>query len=229
MKYGWVDNSLQIIILFLYLHLHLNMLSMADKFQNKYRIPSARWQAWDYSNEGLYFITINAAHHACLFGTIVDKELYLSAYGQIVAEEWTKSFEIRQELFCDAFVIMPNHIHAILRIENPVEPHGRAAECNNTNNIPRIETHGRASVRDDAHTGNNGIAFRESKSISSFVAGFKSAATSRINQLRNTKGQPVWQERFYDHVIRDYEECRRIGAYIDSNIVNWNEDRYYGQ
>ena len=102
--------------------------TMSSKFQNKYRIPSARWQSWDYSSEGLYFITINVVHHECLFGSIIDKEMYLSAYGQIAAEEWEKSFEIRTELFCDTFVIMPNHIHAILRIEYPVEPHGRAAD-----------------------------------------------------------------------------------------------------
>lgn len=60
---------------------------MNGKFQNKYRIPSARWQSWDYSSESLYFITINTAHHACLFGTIVDKEMYLSEFGQIAAEE----------------------------------------------------------------------------------------------------------------------------------------------
>jgi putative transposase len=186
---------------------------MAAKFQNKYRIPSARWQSWDYSSAGLYFITINAVNHECLFGAITNKELYLSEFGQIVAEEWNKSFEIRSELFCDSFVIMPNHIHAILRIENS------AAVI--------VETHSRASLRDDAHTENNGIAYRKPKSISSFVAGFKSAATARINTLRQTKGQPVWQERFHDRVIRDYEECRRIGAYIDLNIANWKEDMYY--
>ena len=193
-------------------------------------------------------------HHKCLFGSIVDKEMYLSAYGQIVAEEWNKSFEIRQELFCDAFVIMPNHIHAILRIEYPtviVEPHGRAAlrdadvnidtdgrasDDNNGNSYS--ETHGRASDDDNSYyethsraslPGVNGVAFREPQSISSFVAGFKSAVTVRINTLRQTKGQPVWQTRFHDHVIRDYEECRRIGAYIDMNIANWNDDRYYVQ
>jgi len=64
---------------------------MADKFQNKYRIPSARWQAWDYSSEGLYFITINTVHHCCLFGRIVNKEMHLSEYGRIVADEWDKS------------------------------------------------------------------------------------------------------------------------------------------
>jgi len=50
-----------------------------------------------------------------------------------------------------------------------------------------------------------------------------------VNTLRQTKGQAVWQTRFHDHVIRDYEECRRIAAYIDMNIANWNEDRYYVQ
>lgn len=209
--------------IFLHLRLYFNPLSMVSKFQNKYRIPSARWQSWDYSSEGLYFITINVAHHAFLFGTIANKEMYLSEYGQIVAEEWTKSFEIREELFCDSFVIMPNHIHAILRIEYPVETHGRASDDVN-NDVYHIETHSRASVPGDR---GNGVAFREPKSISSFVAGFKSAVTKRINTIRQTKGKPIWQERFHDHVIRDYEECRRIGAYIDSNIANWHEDRYY--
>jgi putative transposase len=224
---------------------------MPGKFQNKYRIPSARWQEWDYSSEGLYFITINVVNHECLFGTISDKEMYLSEFGQIAADEWNKSFEIRKELFCDTYVIMPNHIHAILRIENHVETHGSASENANTNantNPYIVETHGRASENCNAsdctsdivqpiethssaslrsRRNGNGIAFREPKSISSFVGGFKSAVTTRINTLQQTKGKPVWQERFHDHVIRDYEEFRRIGAYIDSNIENWKEDRYY--
>ncbi len=223
---------------------------MSEKFQNKYRIPSARWQSWDYSSEGLYFITINAAHHVCLFGSITDKEMHLSVYGQIVEQEWNKSFEIRTELFCDTFVIMPNHIHAILRIEYPVEPHRRAADDavnnfivephrraaennNNTidthrraaeNNNNTIDTHRRANLRCGGD--GNGVAYREPQSISSFVAGFKSVVTARVNTLRQSKGRKVWQERFHDHVIRDAEECRRIGAYIDSNIINWKEDRY---
>ncbi len=52
------------------------------------------------------------------FGDIRDKEMILSELGIIVEQEWNKSFKIRAELFCDAFIIMPNHIHAILRIEN---------------------------------------------------------------------------------------------------------------
>jgi putative transposase len=145
--------------MFLYLRYALTHDTMSAKFQNKYRIPTARWQSWDYSSEGLYFITINAVHHECLFGNIVNKEMHLSAYGQIVAEEWNKSFEIRTGLFCDAFVIMPNYIHAILRIEYPVEPHDCASLPGDDNN--------RVSIR-GARDG-YGVAFREPKSISSFV------------------------------------------------------------
>ena len=83
---------------------------MADKYLNKYRIKSARWQNWDYSAEGLYFVTVNTAQRNCLLGSITNNEMTLSEYGKIVATEWNKSFEIRKELFCDAFVIMPNHL-----------------------------------------------------------------------------------------------------------------------
>ena len=174
--------------------------------------------------------------------------MYLSAYGQIVAEEWNISFEIRTGLFCDVFVIMPNHIHTILRIEYPVETHSCASDDHVANNFDvethscaflsdnnTTETHGGASLRDDDNNRASirgardgyGVAFREPKSISSFVGGFKSVVTARIKTLRQTKGQKVWQYRFHDHVIRDYEACRRIGAYIDSNIANWKDDMYY--
>ena len=117
----------------------------------------------------------------------------------------------------------------ILCIEKPaaiVQTHGRVSvrdsiAAENTNDAGTIEPHIRSTVP------SNGVAIRESKSISSFVAGFKTSFTARINTLRQTKDTPVWQERFHDYVIRNYEECRRIGAYIDSNIANWNNDRYY--
>ena len=88
-----------------------------SKYLNKYRNESFRAQWWDYSNEGSYFITICTANRELILGDIYNKEMHLSPIGEIVFEEWNKSFEIRAELFCDIFVIMPNHIHAILRIE----------------------------------------------------------------------------------------------------------------
>lgn len=164
-----------------------------QKFRGKYRIPSARLPGWDYSAPGAYFITICTAGRAHLFGTVRDGRVILSPLGQIVREEWEKSFAIRRELACDAFVIMPNHIHAIVRV------------------IPE----------------KNSVAYRPPRSISSFVAGFKSAATKRINQYRGTPGEPVWQARFHDHIIRNPREYERIAAYIAANPLKWDEDRYF--
>jgi len=221
-----------------------------DKFQNKYRIPSARLQGWDYSQNGVYFITICTAGRECLFGDIIvetyDVEthgrasLRLSAIGQIVNHEWDKSFEIRSELFCDAFIIMPNHIHAILRIENinldshglhglHVETHGLDGLHVETHGLDglHVETHGRASLQTQQIIQRTGVAYRSPKSISSFVAGFKSSATKHINELRGTPKLPVWQPRFHDHIIRNDAEYQRIANYIDTNPENWETDNFF--
>lgn len=174
------------------------------KFRGKYRIPSARASWWDYSALGAYFITICTAGRDHLFGRVQDGQMVLSPLGEIVREEWEKSFDIRQELACDAYVIMPNHLHAIVRI---IATH--------------VETDGRRSLH---HTG---VAYRPPRSVSSFVAGFKSAATKRINAYRGTPGAPVWQARFHDHIIRNQEEYARIVAYIANNPIKWTEDCYY--
>ncbi|HOY15479.1 MAG TPA: hypothetical protein PLY70_20175, partial [Saprospiraceae bacterium] len=73
---------------------------------------------------------------------------------------------------------------------------------------------------------NSGVAYRPPKSISSFIAGFKSVATKRANEYRNTPKQPVWQSRFHDHIIRNYTEYQQIYSYIESNIENWEKDKF---
>ncbi|MBN2541643.1 hypothetical protein JXI42_02150 [bacterium] len=45
--------------------------------------------------------------------------LRLSDFGKIVVNEWNKSFEIRDELICDEYIIMPNHLHAIIILKKP--------------------------------------------------------------------------------------------------------------
>jgi len=128
----------------------------------------------------------------------------LSPLGDIVREEWERSFTLRQELQCDVYVIMPNHIHGIVRI---VKTDGDV-----------VRTHGGDVV---------GVAYRASRSISSFVAGFKSATTKRINEQRHTPGAAVWQTRFHDHIIRNAGEYQRIATYIINNPAKWTEDGFF--
>lgn len=184
-------------------------------YKNKYRNESSRLKGWDYSNDGQYFITICTHDRQCLFGKVINGIMQLSEIGKIVHEEWNKSFEIRDELFCDVWILMPNHLHAIVRI---------CGDCGD----------GRPSVRtelgDDCGAGRpagrTGIAYRSPKSISSFIAGFKSSATKKINELRCMPRVPVWQTRFHDHIIRNEEEYIRIERYINVNPDKWEEDKF---
>ncbi len=62
------------------------------------------------------------------------------------------------------------------------------------------------------------------KSLGQLIGAFKTGSAKRINLLRNTPGDPVWQRNYYEHIIRDETEWAHIHAYILSNPANWQHD-----
>ncbi|MGB3848670.1 MAG: transposase, partial [Tunicatimonas sp.] len=89
---------------------------MADKYQNKYRIASARAPWWDYGWEGAYFITICTHDRQHFFGNIEGGVMQLSPVGALAHQYWQEipgRFPYAQ---LDAWVVMPNHMHGILII-----------------------------------------------------------------------------------------------------------------
>jgi hypothetical protein len=97
---------------------------MADKEKHghdKHSRRSIRLKDYDYSQQGAYFVTICAKSRRCLFGEIIDGEIRLNEIGVIIRDQWVRSAEVRKEIHIDEFVIMPNHLHGIIVIEdNPV-------------------------------------------------------------------------------------------------------------
>jgi len=91
---------------------------------HRFKDRSRRLHGWDYSGKGYYFITIVTQNRECNLGKIENAKMVLSEFGMIVEKEWLRSFDIRDELILDEYVIMPNHIHAIVIID--VGTHGRA-------------------------------------------------------------------------------------------------------
>ncbi len=92
-------------------------MNIPEKFKDKYRIPSNRLRGWDYARNGHYYITIVTADRKRLFGEIVNGEMVLNDWGQIVNDEFFKSFEMRAELFLGEFILMPDHLHAIVILD----------------------------------------------------------------------------------------------------------------
>jgi REP element-mobilizing transposase RayT len=87
-----------------------------SKFQDKYRIESSRLKEWDYSNPWWYYLTINTRDHAKHFGKVENGRMIMNEIGCLVEEEWLKTKTIRPNVEMDYYVVMPNHFHGILII-----------------------------------------------------------------------------------------------------------------
>ena len=161
---------------------------------------SIRLREYDYSQAGAYFVTICTWQKECLLGDVVNGEMRLNEFGGIVDREWHKTPRIRKEIELDSFVVMPNHIHGIIII-------------NDTGNDKRnVGANGRSPLR------------MKPKSLSSFIAGFKSIVTKTINQNRNTPSMPLWQRNYFERVIRNENELHAIRQYIINNPLQWDMD-----
>jgi len=166
------------------------------------RRHSIRLAGHDYRSPATYFITLIAYQRAEIFGEIVDGKMRLSQLGEIVREEWLRSATLRREVSLDAFQIMPNHLHGIVTFR-PSPDH-------------RVGAHGRKPLSAQ-HP-------RAPRSLGSFVAGFKSAATLRINEARNMPGTPVWQRNYHERIVRNARELHAARRYIIDNPRNWATD-----
>lgn len=124
----------------------------------------------------------------------------MNAFGEIVADEWKKSGDIRKNMEFDVFVIMPNHVHGIVHIVD------------------------RRGDRRVAPTMPDAPLTPAKHLLPSFVSGFKSVVTKRINELRRMPGMAVWQRNYYEHIIRDEVSLNRIREYIINNPLQWDSD-----
>jgi putative transposase len=78
---------------------------------------SIRLRGYDYSLPGAYFVTICARERRCLFGKVVDNQAYFTQAGELVVHSWDSLPQHFPEVELNAFVLMPNHIHAIIVLE----------------------------------------------------------------------------------------------------------------
>ncbi|NJD22682.1 MAG: transposase [Melioribacter sp.] len=177
-------------------------------FKNKYRIESARLKEFDYSATAWYYVTICTKGMIDWLGKIKNEKVELSSIGKIVLEEWTRTKEIRKSVELDEFVIMPNHLHGIIIINDTVETTGSVGL-----NSTKVETQGSASLQ------------VVTQNLSNIIKGFKSATTFRIRKECNKNFS--WQPRFYDHVIRNEKSLYKIRNYIQLNPLKWEIDEYY--
>ncbi len=150
----------------------------------------------------------------------------LNELGKIAFLEWEKTPEIRENISLGEFILMPNHFHAIIKIDYQIE--------SQENNIGRFKS--------------------PSNSIGAIIRGYKSATTKKIKEIIRNNNSPstgdpstgvlqyaptaptdsinlnksIWQRNYWEHIIRNENEYNRIAKYIIDNPQKWENDKLNG-
>ena len=174
---------------------------------------SIRLKGYDYSQAGLYFITINTKNRECLFGKIVDGKMILNDSGKMVENEWLKIPGRFPNVQLHRHIVMPNHFHTIIEIMV-------GATLVVAHDNPVAHDHNGATTR-----------VAPTITVGGIIGAFQSIVT--VEYIRGVKNHgwqsfngKLWQRYCYEHIIRDKKSYFRISEYIIDNPKNWNEDDF---
>ena len=160
---------------------------------------STRLKRFNYSGPGTFFVTICTEDRRSLYGAVENKEMRLSAFGEIASREWAVSLARRPFIVPQALVVMPNHIHGLVSFDPKGMP---------------------VSDRDAVSKG------LRPASLGAFLNRYKGAVSSPIRQGLGLPKFKVWQRNYHDRIVRDEREFETVMIYIQENPARWDEDRY---
>ncbi len=219
---------------------------MSDRFQNKYRIESARLKQWDYGWNASYFVTICTQGRICFFGDVVNNEMVLNDIGSIAQDCWMQIPKHFPFVKLGHHVVMPNHVHGIVVIDKPDDiQNGErdGIDAINRDGIDAInrvcrDAINRVSTNDiidpinafipsqtkqnGGITGNNNPMLHDN--LSKIIRWYKGRTTFESRKIINDF---AWQSRFHDHIIRNDESFQRVSEYIVNNPANWKNDEFF--
>jgi REP element-mobilizing transposase RayT len=170
---------------------------------------SIRLKGFDYSAPGSYYVTICAAKHRRIFGMIRNEHLIHSDIGKIVDADWQRLTEHYPNIVLDEYQLMPNHLHAIVTFTETARRHMALS--------PLL---GAKKPSSPERKFGNPIA----GSLSTIIGAYKSGVTIKARKAGLIHSEPLWQSRFYDHVIRSDTDFFMIQQYIKLNPTMWEYD-----
>jgi putative transposase len=169
---------------------------------------SPRLKGYDYSQQGMYFVTVVTHHRQLIFGQIDNQIMTHYAIGQLVLDRWLALPNHHNGVEIDLAVIMPNHIHGIIalirdmpmRVDNPTGQPDAVSLPNYPNSNKIVN-------------------------LSGVMGAYKASVTrlAREKSLHPTDS-PVWQSRYHDRIIRSEAELNHYRHYIENNPLNWQID-----
>jgi len=186
---------------------------------------SVRLRTYDYRSAGAYFVTICTFQKEAILAEIIDRTASLSSAGNVVQECWQQIPVHFPNVDLDEFIIMPNHIHGIIVIDDSVGATHASPALTALTAATNLAAVTIAPPDDRArHASPLQKPGPVKCSLGAIIGSFKSACTKRINESRNTAGMPVWQRNYHERIIRNEEELHSLRDYILTNPVRWEGD-----
>ncbi len=168
-------------------------------FRNRYRIESTRKRGFNYASDGMYFVTMCTQGRAPIFGHIRNHMMCVEEMGRIAWQCWESIPEHFPFAHPDAFVVMPDHVHGIVRFD-----HHAIVETQNF--ASQLQTQYFASLQNRFGP--------QSQNLASVIRGFKTGVKTYATK---TGIDFAWQPRYHDRIIRDADAYERIRRYIVNN------------
>lgn len=188
---------------------------------------SIRLSGHDYADGGVYFVTLCVADRRPLFGTVVNGRMALNDAGRVAAACWRAIPEHFPQVALDEWIVMPDHVHGILRIGR------RGMACH----APSACRGGLACQAPAAPKFGRPIA----GALGTIIGAYKAATTRGIRRTGLACQAPrcqtsmgchapaptaVWQRNYFDIIVRDDRALNNIRRYIRNNPAHWDTLRY---
>ena len=166
---------------------------------------SIRLKNYDYSQAGLYFVTIVTQNREYLFGEITGDEMVLNDAG-IMVEKWFNELKNKfPDIQCHTMVVMPNHFHCIVQ---------------NVGADLRVCPDDSESNQGE-HVGSPlpvVVQWFKTMTTNEYIRGVKNKNWQRFNGK-------LWQRNYWEHIIRNENEYQQIAEYILQNPKKWAIDK----
>ena len=197
---------------------------------------SIRLKGYDYSQQGIYFVTMCVRSRLCLLGEIKEGEMILNDAGMMI-NKWYVELENKfNDIKCLEHIVMPNHFHCI--IENTgvnvgadlcVRPFTTTGQNMGQNTWQNTWQTPRSAPTDENNS--NILGEHKGSPLYSVIQWFKTMSTNEY--IRNVKSntwqrfdEKLFQRNYYEHIIRDEKSYLTIADYIINNPKNWNKDSF---
>jgi putative transposase len=198
----------------------------------KHHRRSIRLKGYDYTQPGGYFVTVVTQGRKLIFGKIRNEEMILNSAGEMVVKWWLELPNKFPPVSVGTFVVMPNHFHGIILIEETVGADLRVCPDDKERVCPddkeRVCPDDDENTKQGEHTGSPQRT-GPNASLSQIVQWFKTMTTNEyIRGVKQLGWEPfigkLWQRNYYEHIIRDHTDWDRIHRYIESNTATWADD-----